>query len=268
MAKSKNKVEKEKSVKKDNSKKIVENKKKKIIIDDDIEDTKVNEEIKKKDFEEFDDEDAVVVIPKNESKPKLKKNEKNDVHVESERRDGSNILGNTKVLFVITCITFLVAVASLVISIDILDKVSKLNNVGTSNGGSATDDGSGQEEFVYDTTMFKSITEDEFIDLFGKKDDKKYFVYTGRSNCGWSQQFLPVAQQSIKDYDYELLYLDTNTITKFDEVTGKSDKLKDTYGATPMVYVFKNGEVVDVSTGYKNYTEYSAFLEKNDVKKK
>lgn len=265
MAKSKKKVEKEKSVKKDNSKKVTENKEKKIIIDDDVEDIEVNEEMKKNTFEEFDD-DEVVVIPKNESKPKMKENEKKDVHVVEEKH--FNILGNTIVLFVISCITLVIAVISLIISCDILDRVNKLKNVGTGNVDSATGDGAGQEQVVYDTTMFKSITEDEFIALFDKKDDKKYFVYTGRSNCGWSQQFLPVAQQSIKDYDYELLYLDTNTIQKYNEVIGKSDKLKNTYGATPMVYVFKKGEIVDINEGYKDYSGYSAFLEKNDVKKK
>ena len=102
------------------------------------------------------------------------------------------------------------------------------------------------------------------------KKDKTYFVYTGRSTCGYCVAFLPMLQQSISDYDYTLYYLDIDKLSNEDltKIAELHDDFADTIGGTPMVYAMGKKDVKDINRGYTEYNTYASFLEKNGIKKR
>ena len=120
--------------------------------------------------------------------------------------------------------------------------------------------------------MFHSVTAETLKDETAKEDLQ--IVYIGRSTCGFCVQFLPILQQAQKDYDYETLYLDITTVKTTEqldrilELDNESGFLDKNFGSTPMVLLMKNSEIVDTSVGYKEYSEYSEWLEKNGFTKK
>lgn len=124
----------------------------------------------------------------------------------------------------------------------------------------------------YDVSMFHSVTAETLKDETAKEDLQ--IVYIGRSTCGFCVQFLPILQQAQKDYDYETLYLDITTVKTTEqldrilELDNESEFLDKNFGSTPMVLLMKNSEIVDTSVGYKEYSEYSEWLEKNGFTKK
>lgn len=183
---------------------------------------------------------------------------KEEVATKVETKDYSEVLNK-----ILICLYALIAI--LVINTTILlvkDGSTKANT--TSN--------STEENAEYDVSMFTSVTADTLGDAVSS--DTAKIVYIGRSTCGYCVQFLPILQQAQTDYGYETLYLDITTVT----TTEQQDKilafdndegfLKENFGGTPMVLLMKNGKLVDTWIGYAEYSEYSAWLEKNGFAKK
>lgn len=183
---------------------------------------------------------------------------KEEVATKVETKDYSEVLNK-----ILICLYALIAI--LVINTTILlvkDGSTKANT--TSNNT--------EENAEYDVSMFKSVTADTLGDAVSS--DTAKIVYIGRSTCGYCVQFLPILQQAQTDYGYETLYLDITTVT----TTEQQDKilafdndegfLKENFGGTPMVLLMKNGKLVDTWIGYAEYSEYSAWLEKNGFAKK
>lgn len=183
---------------------------------------------------------------------------KEEVATKVETKDYSEVLNK-----ILICLYALIAI--LVINTTILlvkDGSTKANT--TSNKT--------EENAEYDVSMFTSVTADTLGDAVSS--DTAKIVYIGRSTCGYCVQFLPILQQAQTDYGYETLYLDITTVT----TTEQQDKilafdndegfLKENFGGTPMVLLMKNGKLVDTWIGYAEYSEYSAWLEKNGFAKK
>ena len=219
------------------------------------------------DFEEYDDEDEMVVntVDKHEVKNNNEYRENNNINF------NENLVRDINLLKILTFISICVSVLTLVISFIVLIQTNK-NELYYSDGDSeeSSDD---TENVDYDTSMFTEVSGDELLDILDRDDDVTYFVAVGRSGCTFSQNFLPSLQQSVKDYDYTLYYLDTDKLDSdvSDEITEKSDVFKDKnsiFGATPIVYVIKNKKVVDVHSGYSEYDVYESFLKDNGVEKK
>ena len=127
------------------------------------------------------------------------------------------------------------------------------------------------KKYDYDTSMFARVTEDDFIALFEEekfKDDKVYFVFSGRKTCSYSYMFLPHLQKSIQEYDYTLYYLDIDRVSKYDEISSLDEELAENISYTPMVYAVKNGKVIDVNAGYTEYSTLVQFLKINGVERK
>ncbi len=124
----------------------------------------------------------------------------------------------------------------------------------------------------YDVSMFSSVTAETLKDETSK--DELQIVYIGRSTCGFCIQFLPVLQQAQKEYGYKTLYLDITTVKTTEqqdrilELDNENEFLNKNFGSTPMVLLMKNSEIVDTSLGYKDYSEYAEWLEKNGFTKK
>lgn len=120
----------------------------------------------------------------------------------------------------------------------------------------------------YDTSMFSSITTEEFIKKF--KNGDEMFVLSARGSCGYCQQFRYTAAESVEKYNYTLYYLDSSQVKEeqFNATIALDEKLSQTYGSTPNVYYIKDKKVVAVSEGAVDADTYGKFLEKYGVKKK
>lgn len=120
--------------------------------------------------------------------------------------------------------------------------------------------GSANEEIEYDTSMFTQIDAAEFIDSFKAKELSA--IYIGRADCGYCVQFLPTLQQSIVDYDYELLYLDLNDTNAEDgeKIRNLDEFFVSDFGTTPMVVFVKDGKVVKNVLGMVDYESYQESL--------
>lgn len=122
----------------------------------------------------------------------------------------------------------------------------------------------------YDVSMMDSVDMDKLIDLFDSKETQ--VVYLGRATCGYCVQFLPTLQQAQQDYGYTTHYLDITTVSEDDvsrllEKDNEDGFLKENYGATPMVFLVKDGKMVDTWVGYSEYDSFAQFLEKNGFEK-
>ena len=167
------KVSAKKDVKKDKKKEAVKAKKDKF--DKLVEELEVEEDFVKKELnnnkaffdegeeevedieeEEFDDEDEFEeVVP-------VKKTSKNS--------DNQN---NT--LMFITCASLIISVVALFVSLIILSKVSHIDSFYVED-----DDTTQNVESGYDTSMFTSISDDDFISFFEEDDDTVRFVFSGK----------------------------------------------------------------------------------------
>lgn len=183
---------------------------------------------------------------------------KEEVAKKVETKDYSEVLNK-----ILICLYALIAI--LVINTTILlvkDGSTKTNT---------TSDNS-EENADYDVSMFTSVTADTLGEAVSS--DTAKIVYIGRSTCGYCVQFLPILQQAQTDYGYETLYLDITTVTTTEQqdkilaFDNEEEFLKENFGGTPMVLLMKNGKIVDTWIGYAEYSEYSAWLEKNGFAKK
>ena len=263
VVKKEDKKEKKVAAKKDTKKEVAKKKKDKfdkLVEELEIEADFVETEIENnKDFfeegeeeiedieEEDDDEDAYEEV------------------VSSKNKNANNSDKNQKSTYIfITCVSLCISVVSLFISLIILNKVSYIHSF-------YVEDDEQQVETSYDTSMFTSVTEDDFIALFEEedlKDDEVRFVFSGRSTCSYCVAFLPFLQQSVEEYNYTLYYLDIDTVSKYDEISELDEGLAENISYTPMVYAVKNGEVIDINDGYTEYSTLTQFLEDNGVEKK
>lgn len=249
-------------------------KKKNNLLDEDMENELVSSKnkIKKQievDEDEYDDEEYE------------KSDDTDFTETTSKVKSESHIKLHLEPAKVISYVTLAVSVITLIISIVVLCKVNNIESGKTKTSSNETDKKEetptveeDQTAIEYDVSMFKSLDADAFLDLFDKKDGKEYIVNVGRSTCPFSQQFLPVLQQSVKDYDYTLYYVsttDSTIVNKAQEIIDKSEVFSTSgtsFGATPSTYVIKNGKVVDSFIGYDTYESFAKFLEKHDIKKK
>ncbi len=182
-----------------------------------------------------------------------------------------NLVNEVKGLKILTCISICITIISLLISLVVLSKVSGDDTYSSGNGNGNVE-GNGDQgtnsEVEYDVSMFTEISFDDFMEMY--KEDKHYFVYTGRSTCGYCVAFLPALQQSVSEYDYTLYYLDIDKVSQDElkKIAELHSKYETTIGATPMVYLMGKKNVVAVNVGYTEYETYAKFLEDNGVKKR
>jgi len=222
----------------------------------------VEEEIDSLEFEEYDDEDDTKEAPFNKEKERKERITMKKEKV--ERKTNKSILGECKEY--ISIASLIIGIITLILSIIILVKVNNLN--GTTKKGS-TGSGESADTSDYDTSMFKEIDVDKFIEMF-ENENRYYFVYTGRPTCSYCRMMIGNYQKSVKEYDYDLYYYDTQSVTSeiVEKIKGLDDTFEKDFPATPMVYLVGKGEVKAVSEGYTEYETYAKFLENNGVDKK
>lgn len=131
-----------------------------------------------------------------------------------------------------------------------------------SSNGTGTSGSTNEEESLpeYDVSSFTEVTVDE---MFTKVNTSGYqVVYIGRSGCGYCRLFLDALKQAQTNFKYETLYIDLDKVTSAGaaKMQGISDLLKEKFGVSPMVIVYKDGVYQDAWIGYDEYSSFEKFL--------
>lgn len=133
------------------------------------------------------------------------------------------------------------------------------NNTASTNPSS--DSSSNNEQLPeYDVTSFTEVTVDE---MFSKVATSGYqVVYIGRSGCGYCRLFLDALKQAQTNFNYKTLYIDLDKVTTEGSTKMKaiSDKVSQSFGSTPMVIVYKDGQYKDMWLGYDEYSSFETYL--------
>lgn len=170
-----------------------------------------------------------------------------------------------KLLVCAYIIIALLAVNTIILFISNIDSNNERSS--SSNTSASTETETSSE---YDVSMMNTVDMDGLLELFNSSETQ--VVYLGRATCGYCVQFLPTLQQAQSDYGYTTNYLDITTVSDSD-VTRLLEKdndegfLAENYGATPMVFLVKDGKMVDTWVGYSEYDSFAQFLENNGFKK-
>jgi len=134
---------------------------------------------------------------------------------------------------------------------------STKTSTGSTNSGEATD---------YDVSKMKAVTGEEAVKLFDSKGT--HFIYVGRSTCGVCVSLVPELNKVISDLNITLNYAAMNTKTfrtdfkdlfalldietTVNKNEGTYGELLEEYGYTPMVFIIKDGKMVDGFVGYRD----------------
>lgn len=130
-------------------------------------------------------------------------------------------------------------------------------------------DNNTEELGEYDVSEFNELTTSETLESIKKGDLQ--VVYIGRATCGYCVKFLPILKEAQEKLDYKTTYIDLEKMTGDDqsallELDNEEEYIKENFGYTPMVLIFKDGKFVNGWVGYSEYDQFASFLEENGVK--
>ena len=143
----------------------------------------------------------------------------------------------------------------------ILNIVTNSDNTQTTN---TTKDETENSE--YDVSEFETLNTTDTIAKINEGGTQ--VVYIGRSSCGYCVKFIPVMKQVQKDLGFKTIYINLEEVTTEDQakLVAYDSYVKDNFGYTPMVLVFKDGKYVDGWVGYAEADSYKSFLADAGVK--
>ena len=120
------------------------------------------------------------------------------------------------------------------------------------------------EEGLVDRTYI-TITLDDYLDII--KEDGYHFMFIGRESCSWCTEFKNSINESLKDYDYNIYYLDLDSLTEEDKETlyATDDYFNENKWGTPLSFLYNNGKRVAELSGYAETDELVSFLKENKV---
>ena len=118
-----------------------------------------------------------------------------------------------------------------------------------------------QEEVAdYDVSEFDTLTTSELDEKI--KAGGTQVVYIGRSTCGYCVKFVPVMKEVQSELGFKTIYVDLEQMSSDDAETlyAYDDYIKENFGYTPMVLVFRDGSFVKGTVGYTEADGYKDFL--------
>ena len=222
-------------------------------------------------------------------KREINKEEKKTVKKEVGSKDNSEVLEVLNKMFICIIVIVVVLLINTIVLVSNRSKLDKLNDARTfnesSNGNNGNNQGGNQQpeagDGTYDISKLEEITA---ANLVGKTQGTTTVVYIGRSTCGWCVTFSPVLNDAIDQYGMKVLYIDIAKILDFtdggrvidqaaydilmnlDATEEFKDYMNKSFGATPMLLIMKDGQIVDAQTGYSESID--SILDKNGYSKK
>ena len=155
----------------------------------------------------------------------------------------------------------LIVIAVILLINVIVTSIGNGSKNNTTSTNPSSDSSSNNEQLPeYDVTSFTEVTVDE---MFSKVATSGYqVVYIGRSGCGYCRLFLDALKQAQTNFNYKTLYIDLDKVTTEGSTKMKaiSDKVSQSFGSTPMVIVYKDGEYKDMWLGYAEYSSFETYL--------
>lgn len=155
----------------------------------------------------------------------------------------------------------LIVIAVILLINVIVTSIGNGSKNNTTSTNPSSDSSSNNEQLPeYDVTSFTEVTVDE---MFSKVATSGYqVVYIGRSGCGYCRLFLDALKQAQTNFNYKTLYIDLDKVTTEGSTKMKaiSDKVSQSFGSTPMVIVYKDGQYKDMWLGYDEYSSFETYL--------
>ena len=155
----------------------------------------------------------------------------------------------------------LIVIAVILLINVIVTSIGNGSKNNTTSTNPSSDSSSNNEQLPeYDVTSFTEVTVDE---MFSKVATSGYqVVYIGRSGCGYCRLFLDAVKQAQTNFNYKTLYIDLDKVTTEGSTKMKaiSDKVSQSFGSTPMVIVYKDGQYKDMWLGYDEYSSFETYL--------
>lgn len=130
----------------------------------------------------------------------------------------------------------------------------------------------------YDVSQLTEIKANE---INKNTKGRNTIIYIGRDTCGWCVEFTGVLNEAIDKHDLgEVLYIDIAKIIDFTQnkvidqesydfmmnlktVKSHEKYMEENFGATPMILIVKDGQLVEAQTGYSEIEAFSNFLKEN-----
>jgi len=174
---------------------------------------------------------------------------------------------NTSLEKITTCLYIIIALLflnTILLTISLGDK--KESTTGTEE----------TETLDYDVSAFISLTTDQFLNQVNESGYQ--VIYIGRSSCGFCAKILPVLEQAQEEYNYTTLYYDITQIIdfenqvildeeKYDKILALHTYVDENFGATPMILIYKDGQYINGTVGYMEYSDFATFLEESGITK-
>lgn len=164
----------------------------------------------------------------------------------------------------------IVIAAILVVNVIVVGMSSDVNRNYTASTSGNNESGQQSEEQElpeYDVTAFKEVTVDEMFNEVAKSGYQ--VIYIGRSGCGYCRLFLEPLRKAQDTFKYKTLYIDLEKITVDgkNKLTAVSDSIKEGFGATPMLIIYKDGVYLDMRLGYSEYESLESYLIQKGMQK-
>lgn len=109
------------------------------------------------------------------------------------------------------------------------------------------------------------ITVADYLQII--EEDKYSFMFIGSATCSYCTMFEPELEALLEDYDVDIYYLDLSTTTsdEREELFATDSYFEEEQWGTPLSFLYKDGERIDVLSGYQQEEDVVDFLEENNA---
>ena len=112
---------------------------------------------------------------------------------------------------------------------------------------------------------YRVISLDEYKDII--KEKGYHFMFIGSEQCGYCTQFKDSIEESLKDNDYDVYYIDISTLSEdeYNELVKTDEYMSQNEWGTPLNLLYKDGKRIAELNGYVSSDELVEFLKENKV---
>lgn len=125
------------------------------------------------------------------------------------------------------------------------------------------------EEFVKLGVIKRQLTKidlDTYLNMVSSNEN--YIIFIGRETCHYCQEFYPIVDNVVKEYNVPIYYLDTDTFkdnNEWSKFTSSESFYTEKEWGTPLTIYLSKGKIVDYNNGYVEQEKLVSFLQKNGV---
>lgn len=112
---------------------------------------------------------------------------------------------------------------------------------------------------------YKIVSLDEYKEII--KEKGYHFMFIGSEQCGYCTQFKGSVEESLKNNDYKVYYIDISTLSEdeYNELVKTDEYMSQNEWGTPLNLLYKDGKRIAELNGYVSSDELVEFLKENKV---